>query len=750
MLSAKNFDSSLTGSMGMDPLNTSPLNTNPLNTSPAEVLGAQPRTPLLTGNSVAAKRAELKRYFDNTWNTYESLFSLINDDSAYYLRPEPLRHPLIFYFGHTAVFYINKLILGKYLPSRINERLESICAVGVDEMSWDDLDSSHYDWPSVDEVRAYRRKVHGLIQNMIDDMELSLPITPDSLAWVILMGCEHERIHLETSSVIMRMLPLHYITATAQWKPCTEAGPAPENSLLPVAGGLIKLGKPESAQTYGWDNEYGQAQVTVPDFRAGKYLVSNGEYLEFVRAGGYREPRYWTEEGQGWLGFTRAAMPRFWLEKDGRYFQRNLTAEMPLPLDWPVEVNCLEAKAFCRWKSEQNGKNIRLPSEAEWYALRETLDGDIADWPRAAGNLHLDYFASSTPVNYFGGGYNHGSGIKQGGGFNDIAGNVWQWTETAIDGFNGFKVHPLYDDFSTPTFDGKHNLIKGGSWISTGNEATRHSRYAFRRHFFQHAGFRYIESATDSIPDIEVNPYETNTDVCQQLACHYGKPFPGLVNYAEQVVAEVRRLVETFAVKPGRLLDMGCGVGRTSFHLAALFDHVDGVDFSARYIQHGVRLQQGNPVRYVLENQGDIVDFFEISLDQLSGKVSTHNLHFTQGDAANLKPIYRDYQVVLAQQVLENSYDPGLFLDSIRDRIVPGGLLIILSDYSFDEAVTRRDKWLGGVKIHGENVTGFDAMEKYLSPYFNILEEGEITRAVPLSARNTQLSRQHMTVWRRK
>ncbi|MCI2283352.1 hypothetical protein L3081_07990 [Colwellia sp. MSW7] len=95
----------------------------------------QAKTPWLTGTSVEEKRAEIKHYFHNTWQTYESLFALINNDNAYYLRPEPLRHPLIFYFGHTATFYINKLILGKYIKHRINHSLEAICAVGVDEMS---------------------------------------------------------------------------------------------------------------------------------------------------------------------------------------------------------------------------------------------------------------------------------------------------------------------------------------------------------------------------------------------------------------------------------------------------------------------------------------------------------------------------------------------------------------------------------------------------------------------------------------
>ena len=127
----------------------------------------QLNTPTLDGKSVVEKRQELIAYFKNTWSTYESLFSLINHDDAYFLRPEPLRHPLVFYFGHTATFYVNKLILGKYIKQRINSKLEAICAVGVDEMSWDDLDSEHYDWPSVDEVRNYRQEVYYLLHILV-------------------------------------------------------------------------------------------------------------------------------------------------------------------------------------------------------------------------------------------------------------------------------------------------------------------------------------------------------------------------------------------------------------------------------------------------------------------------------------------------------------------------------------------------------------------------------------------------------
>ena len=83
-----------------------------------------------------------------------------------------------------------------------------------------------------------------------------------------------------------------------------------------------------------------------------------------------------------------------------------------------------------------------------------------------------------------------------------------------------FEIHPWYDDFSTPTFDTRHNLIKGGSWISTGNEATRDSRYAFRRHFFQHAGFRYVESSAPVV--IHDDQYESDALAAQYCDAHYG------------------------------------------------------------------------------------------------------------------------------------------------------------------------------------------------------------------------------------
>ena len=117
----------------------------------------------LSAGDPQEKRAEIKDYFNTTWMLYERLFDVLASDDVFYKRPQPLRHPLIFYFGHTAVFYMNKLILARQLEHRVDPQLESLFAIGVDEMSWDDLNDDHYDWPSVAATRQYRNKVRAAV-----------------------------------------------------------------------------------------------------------------------------------------------------------------------------------------------------------------------------------------------------------------------------------------------------------------------------------------------------------------------------------------------------------------------------------------------------------------------------------------------------------------------------------------------------------------------------------------------------------
>ena len=694
-----------------------------------------PRTPFLAGDDPAATRSRVLDYFDGTGNRYEQLFDHLACDEAYFRKPIALRHPLIFYFGHTATFFINKLLLAGLLKTRINPRFESIFAVGVDEMSWDDLDEAHYEWPTVAEVRAYRQQVRAAVAEIIRKAPLTLPIDWENPWWAILMGIEHERIHLETSSVLIRQQRIDLVRPHAAWSPCRLNGPAPANRLVDIPAGEVRLGKSLADETYGWDNEYGEHRAVVPAFKAARHLVSNGEFLPFVEAGGYADDSLWTEEGRAWKAFSQARHPTFWQCEDSGWQLRLLAEVVDMPWSWPVETNFHEASAFCRWQARTTGQAFRLPSEDEWVRLL-AISG-LAELPedaRAAANIHLDHWASSCPVDRF----------AQGPLF-DVVGNVWQWTETPIYPFAGFRVHPIYDDFTTPTFDERHNLIKGGSWISCGNEARHAARYAFRRHFFQHAGFRYVVG--EPLPARPVSNYESDRLVSEYAEFHYGDDYFGVANFP-RAVAELA--IAAMAGRPaGKALDLGCATGRATFELGRHFTKVTGLDFSARFIAVGAQLAAEGSLRYTLADEGELVSYRERRLADLGLEAVRERVEFVQGDACNLKPIHADYDLVLAANLIDRLHNPRKLLESIHTRIMPGGLLVITSPYTWLEAHTAREEWIGGFKKDGENFTTLDGLKEILGQHFRLLGE----RAVPFVIRETRRKFQHTlaeaTVWER-
>ncbi len=694
------------------------------------------RTTVLNQGTANAKREEIRAYFHKTYSIDEQLYASLADDDAFYLRAEPLRQPLLFYLGHTATFYINKLIIAKLITERLNPRFEAMFAVGVDEMSWDDLDEANYDWPTVAEVKAYRDLVRERVDQLISELPLQLPITWESPWWAIMMGIEHQRIHLETSSVIIRRLPLEKVRQLPLWEICNESGAAPQNALLPISGGTVELGKSKDHPLYGWDNEFGTHRFEVEDFQAGKYLVSNQEYLEFVAAGGYRKPEFWTEEGQRWLGFSKAEQPLFWIKRGDSYRFRTMAQEIAMPWDWPAEVNYLEAKAFCNWKAQQTGQPIRLPTEEEWYCLRDSTElPDQPHWDKAPGNINLEYWASSCPVNRF----------RQ-GDFYDLVGNVWQWTETPITGFDGFEVHPYYDDFSTPTFDTQHNLIKGGSWISTGNEATRDSRYAFRRHFFQHAGFRYV--ASEQPVEQPEAMYETDDSVAQYCDAHFGPDKFGVKNFPQQL-AQI--CLTALGDKPKRrALDLGCAIGRGSFELAKHFDFVSGIDFSARFIRIAHQLQEKGMIHYQLVEEGEIVTYHEKRLGDFGLAGTGERIEFFQGDAHNLKPQFSDYDLILAANLLDRLYEPARFLSSIHQRLKLGGLLVLASPYTWLEEYTKKEHWVGGIRKAGEPYTTLEGLHDLLEAHFARRGEPQnVEFVIRETARKFQHTVSQLTIWER-
>ncbi|OHC25870.1 MAG: SAM-dependent methyltransferase [Pseudomonadales bacterium RIFCSPLOWO2_12_59_9] len=696
------------------------------------------RTPSLLAGDVASKREEILAYFLATFSRYEQLFELLADDRGFLQKSINLRHPLIFYLGHTATFFINKLLLARLIDERINPRFESIFAVGVDEMSWDDLNEDNYDWPSVAAVRDYRRQVRELVSEVIRTAPLSLPIDAQNPWWAILMGIEHELIHLETSSVLIRQHPLELVRAHPQWRPwpSNPARQAPLNRLLPVPAGVVQLGKAASDDLYGWDNEYGRHRAEVAAFAASQLLVSNQEFLQFVADNGYSEPRWWDAEGLAWREFAKAHWPTFWRHGDSGWCLRLLTEEIAMPWDWPVEVNYLEAKAFCNWKAAQLNQPARLPSEDQWQRLYQHSGMSDERTPeRATANIQLDHHASPCPVDQF----KHGE-------FYDVRGNVWQWSETPTYPFDGFAVLPIYDDFSTPTFDQRHNLFQGGSWISCGNQSLRSARYAFRRHFFQHAGFRYIVAESPAM--IPASNYEHDKLLSEYAEFHYGDCYFGVPNFS-RALAELA--IQTMGDQPAlKALDLGCASGRASFELAKHFAQVTGIDFSARFIGQGVQLAETGQLRYTRCEEGELVSYQTRRLDELGLDGVRNKVEFFQGDACNLKPQFSGYDLILAANLIDRLYDPAQFLAAVHERLNLGGILLLASPYTWLTEHTPREAWLGGFKKDGENFTTLDGLKAILNQHFQLLAPPQ---EIPFVIRETRHKFQHslseVSLWRR-
>lgn len=424
-----------------------------------------------------ADREQLRAYFRDAWELNELLFSSVIDERALSSQPDPLRNPLIFYWGHTAAFFINKLRLAGLLDHGVDDRLDQVLAVGVDPATAAEL-ATDVAWPRrAPEIQRYRGTVRAMIEGVIDRLELPLPLDDSHPGWALLMAIEHARIHFETSSVLLRQADVRVLRRPDGWRyapPGDHAGGA----WVAVDAGRVTLGRDlsDKAPVFGWDNEFGSQERRVVPFEAWSHLITNAEFDQFVMDGGYQRSELWSEAGWLWRISSGAERPRF-VGPD-----RTLRATfdvIPLPEAWPVEVNAHEAAAYCAWL----GDGAQLPTEAQWRLLSDQARGP-APLVVNGHNLALRW-GSPSAVGACDG---HDPSLV----IHDAVGNVWQWLADDFAPLPGFAPHRLYEEFSAPYFDPDHGMMAGGSWATTGAGASRWYRLWFRRHFYQHAGFRPV------------------------------------------------------------------------------------------------------------------------------------------------------------------------------------------------------------------------------------------------------------------
>jgi 5-histidylcysteine sulfoxide synthase len=685
--------------------------------------------------------SSLIHQFLHTFNLYEKLFSTL-DPKAFFIRAERLRHHLIFYYAHTAVFFINKLVLSKYLSplQRIDPELESTMSVGVDEMSWDDLLEDNYEWSSLSDddkvlyllrIRNYRQKVKDLILDMLKEHPVSNPIRQESFHWVILMGMEHEKIHLETSAVIISQVPIelikrnHDFNFKAYYDENMYAdcpADAPSNTLVRIPGGEVRMGKDfHEHDLYGWDNEFGNERQELKTFTASQMLVSNAEYLEFVLAGGYQQEGrlWWSEEGWKYVTDLQVTGPRFWI---GQTHYRMMLDIIPMPWDFPVEVNNLEAEAFCNWKSGQVGKQLRLISHEESFHMRQIAK-------KQTSNCNMNKYASPTPVNMCGG-FINGKKVF------DISGNVWRHSVSVLTIMEGFKMDPFYNDFTLPTIDGFHNHILGGSWISLGNCSNLNARYGFRRHFYQYAGIRYV-SSENKYHDKVMRIFDGVT-IGRQITEHFThfkdnvfiqkKPVENWPERLGQMAAEQINNEAPGARGKLKVLVAYGGTGRLALEILRGCQDVDidYTDSTANNLQVLEQLLENRKIQWYQVVEGKLSELLEYKLTEYETKdrllkEKENTIAYWQADYKNLRPFLTGYNVVVVDF---RQKDIIFELRHIAGKLLDGGLLILGNINKMDgdtstgrcspilQSQTRvfLEKWFDEIRCD-------DAMESYAHIY---------------------------------
>ena len=389
----------------------------------------------------------------------DTLFGLVRPE-AFYERPIPERHRIIFYFGHLEAFDWNLLSQAAGVPS-ISPEFDQLFAFGIDPKPGQTQQDERSDWPEIAEVQQYNLRVRQTlddISNQISEQMLSIAL-------------EHRLMHAETFAYLLHALSIDQ-------KHIPSVAPLPQSALpiqvmLEIPGGTVTFGQPRKDpyghHQFGWDNEFDGHEVSVSAFAMSKYKVTNGEYLEFVRAG--------------------AKPPHFWTWREGQWYWRAMSGAVPLPMDWPVYVTHQEASAFAAW----TGK--RLPTEAEFHrAAYGTPNGEeerTYPWGDDAPDTRRGNFdgtrwdpvpVTATPLG------DSAFGISQ------LVGNGWEWTSTVFQPFPGFQPLSFYPGYSAPFFDGDHYVLKGASSRTDAGLLRRSFRNWFRPDYpYVYAGFRCVE-----------------------------------------------------------------------------------------------------------------------------------------------------------------------------------------------------------------------------------------------------------------
>jgi putative 4-mercaptohistidine N1-methyltranferase len=470
-------------------------------------------------------------------------------------------------------------------------------------------------------------------------------------------------------------------------------------------------------------------------------------------------------------------------------------------------LNLILSPSFRYQKTRKDGspasKPYRVLTEAEHHLIRHrdhgleaarrdvsadkvmVCSGQEFAQGETASNLNLAY-SSQNPVNFF---------PPSQTGHRDTTGSAWEWTEDHFNPLRGFEVHHVYDDFSTPCFDGKHSMIVGGSFISTGDEASTFARFHFRPHFLQHSGFRLVASdheapathlfagnfdgqvaaaAAKQQASAEVsthdNIYETDDSLHMYLGLHYATsgeaegvapilPHANAPRHGLHFPQRVARLLNR--LQPERMnnkaLDIGCAVGGASFELAKTFDHVDAFDFSESFVKAAKRMQNNDNVIFRVPVEAEIFkEVNAVHAEDITPAVRA-KVNFFPGDAQMIGEMNAEgkldtYDGVVMSNLLCRLPDPAACIDALPCIVNKGGVVVMVTPFSWLVEFTPRSKWLGGFNdpVSKDPIYSKDVLKEMMEDRgFEKIHEEEMPLVLREHQRKYQYIISEATGWRK-
>ena len=311
--------------------------------------------------------------------------------------------------------------------------------------------------PTSEEITAYRQHVDEAMNRLIEEVVPGDPALHD----LLILGLHHEQQHQELLLMdIKHVLSTNPIRPKYHERKIDEAGSVPELEWHDFDGGLIEIG--HSGEGFTFDNEGPRHRRFIEPFSLADRPVTNGEWLQFMAAGGYHEALNWLSAGWGAVTENSWEAPLYWEPTENGWFMHTLHGFVPVPHDEPVcHISYFEADAYARWA------DARLPTEAEWEHAAGDLpvEGNFVD----SGKLHPSADNSSTP------------GLRQ------LFGDVWEWTSSSYDAYPGFRPA----EGAVGEYNGKfmvnQYVLRGGCCATP----LGHTRRTYRNFFPTHSRWMF-------------------------------------------------------------------------------------------------------------------------------------------------------------------------------------------------------------------------------------------------------------------